>query len=908
MSAPEWTNGRHRDGPYCKTLAAAIFRCTGPVRLEVFGGSPELARVLIDLGCTIVPGNSCQGAVDAGIVLCELAELDATLSSVSSQRRFPVLFADVTAEQSYQPDGETLRSRVERTLIAHGYLKHAASMALFDYSQLDSSMSECWALFEDRLPELADSESNKPVSGHAMDMLRIAGAISDAHIVRYQLAANCVRPGDKIIDAACGLGYGSHVLASVSPASMITGIDVSDQAVTYAKCHYGNDHVNFLTGSLPDALNGYDDSSVDFVVSLEALEHVPEPEQLLASFHRILKPGGRIVVSVPNDWADESGKDPNPHHLHVYRWDRLNRELSQYFIVENAWALTASGCKTGPDHIWRAQPRKLEPVALELAPTTEGEWWVVCATKSPLAPTTAAYEETIHRNFNGTSHLVDFAHHYDRPWIVHSMVELPWRLRNKIELVALAEKVLETSSLNTADYGAGLAVKGWRLLEDESAVCAAAEKWLAHAEHYLTSSRDSTNPHVRRWCVSLDYLTARFHESRGANGRALDAYSCVIAADILTITPTLGTKVTDAALRAGILSFQMDDNSRAISIWKAGLDAAFGCLHTDPIEFVGNHATPFIFSMNDLVEIADGATRLANAIHIVSSNGFKGRAAVARLLGSVAQSSLRSAFSKVQAMAEQRGIDLKATEDQLSRTQVALEETQALARARDKSISDLSLRLDATQAALDDAQRLAISRFEEVATLSTQIDKTQAALDASQALALGRANEITALLEKLDKTQAALDASQALALGSANESATLSEKLDKTQAALDASQALALGRANEIAALAEKLDKTQAALAQTQELAFLRATEIDTLQAALTHAQGLVAERDAKFTIAEEQIAAQSVRIDDLAVQLRTAVVESSAASLRYNRIINSPAWKVLSALRLAPRRHPDDR
>ena len=185
---------------------------------------------------------------------------------------------------------------------------------------------------------------------------------------------------------------------------------------------------------------------------------------------------------------------------------------------------------------------RIGAVGLDAAATTEGEWWLVCASKSPLADAAQPYDETIHTGFEGKTHQVDFAEHHDRPWLVHSMVELPWRIRDKAALLALAQDVVGGARAGSADLGAGLTVTGWRILEDEGADAEAASAWLARVGAYLDAGHADANSHVRRWCVSLDYLRARFLEARGDVAGADAAYQAVVDADVLHITPTLGTK------------------------------------------------------------------------------------------------------------------------------------------------------------------------------------------------------------------------------------------------------------------------------------------------------------------------------------------------------------------------------
>ena len=61
-----------------------------------------------------------------------------------------------------------------------------------------------------------------------MDMLRESGRRSDAHIARYMLARQYLPQAGLVVDAACGLGYGSAILAQSSPSSQVVGIDNSE--------------------------------------------------------------------------------------------------------------------------------------------------------------------------------------------------------------------------------------------------------------------------------------------------------------------------------------------------------------------------------------------------------------------------------------------------------------------------------------------------------------------------------------------------------------------------------------------------------------------------------------------------------------------------------------------------------
>jgi SAM-dependent methyltransferase len=128
------------------------------------------------------------------------------------------------------------------------------------------------------------------------------------HLKRYDFArAHCV---DRLVlDAACGVGYGTAYLADV--AARVVGVDRSEEALAYARRCYARENAEFVAAditALPFA-----DASFDVVCSFETIEHVDEPERALAELARIVQPKGTLVLSTPHVRAT-TRESPNPHH------------------------------------------------------------------------------------------------------------------------------------------------------------------------------------------------------------------------------------------------------------------------------------------------------------------------------------------------------------------------------------------------------------------------------------------------------------------------------------------------------------------------------------------------------------------------------------------------------------------
>lgn len=131
------------------------------------------------------------------------------------------------------------------------------------------------------------------------------------HIERYEFAARHATPG-RLLDVACGAGYGTRLLADRSPqVTEALGIDLSAATIEHARQHYGGDRVRFERG---DAMSFPREQGFDTIVSLETVEHLPDPAAFLARQIENLRPGGVLVASVPTTPT----VDVNPHHLHDF--------------------------------------------------------------------------------------------------------------------------------------------------------------------------------------------------------------------------------------------------------------------------------------------------------------------------------------------------------------------------------------------------------------------------------------------------------------------------------------------------------------------------------------------------------------------------------------------------------------
>lgn len=146
------------------------------------------------------------------------------------------------------------------------------------------------------------------------------------HLERYQFAAQHAQ-GASILDMACGCGYGSFLLAQQHPDKQVTGVDLDPAAIAYAQQHYQLDNLQFICANAEQFSS---EQSFDTIVSLETIEHLPNPTKLASNQVRLLSATGRLIASVPITPT----LDGNPHHLH----DFSQRSFVRLFAAFNLQA------------------------------------------------------------------------------------------------------------------------------------------------------------------------------------------------------------------------------------------------------------------------------------------------------------------------------------------------------------------------------------------------------------------------------------------------------------------------------------------------------------------------------------------------------------------------------------------
>lgn len=189
------------------------------------------------------------------------------------------------------------------------------------------------------------------------------GEIAVEHYQRYQFARQ-LAAGKKVLDAACGEGYGSSILAEV--AAQVTGLDIDENAVARAEQKYGNEKLHYQKGSIEKL--PFEDHSLDVVVSFETIEHVNEELQtrFLEEICRVLKEDGMLIMSTPNKAVyTDLVKGKNPFHVKEFYIEEYQTFLDRFFKKREMFCQYPSlgyfiSKENGPDVVYHEKGKTQE--------------------------------------------------------------------------------------------------------------------------------------------------------------------------------------------------------------------------------------------------------------------------------------------------------------------------------------------------------------------------------------------------------------------------------------------------------------------------------------------------------------------------------------------------------------------
>lgn len=145
------------------------------------------------------------------------------------------------------------------------------------------------------------------------------------HVARYRFAMPHVE-GKRVLDIACGTGYGVGLLGRA--VGFVVGVDIDAKAARQALSECDDNGAVLLGDGLQLP---FDDGTFDVITTFETLEHLHDRAGFLDELQRVLVTGGIMLLSTPNANYSQpvNGKPANPFHVHEYTPDELRTELER---------------------------------------------------------------------------------------------------------------------------------------------------------------------------------------------------------------------------------------------------------------------------------------------------------------------------------------------------------------------------------------------------------------------------------------------------------------------------------------------------------------------------------------------------------------------------------------------------
>lgn len=150
------------------------------------------------------------------------------------------------------------------------------------------------------------------------------------HLNRYIFASKYItKPNAILTDAACGVGYGSYVLAQNINTKTVQSLDISNDALNHAKQYFNDKKIDFKIKNLEDE-SLEDLQKADYFISFETIEHLPTPEKYIEKISKAIKDDGLFIGSTPNETIMPFIQQNFLFHTRHFTVEQIDEILKKY--------------------------------------------------------------------------------------------------------------------------------------------------------------------------------------------------------------------------------------------------------------------------------------------------------------------------------------------------------------------------------------------------------------------------------------------------------------------------------------------------------------------------------------------------------------------------------------------------
>lgn len=162
---------------------------------------------------------------------------------------------------------------------------------------------------------------------------------------RMKLVSKWLPERGRVLDVGCAAGYFLRV--AQEHGHDVHGVELSEPIAQEAIASLGDERV--FHGFLEDCIKarGWEDHSFDLVTIWDVIEHVPDPQELLATIRRMIKPGGKLLLETQNVASSFAGKMGKAwhHYKHDEHLYHFNPDTIRRLLGDCGYEVLACGSK-----------------------------------------------------------------------------------------------------------------------------------------------------------------------------------------------------------------------------------------------------------------------------------------------------------------------------------------------------------------------------------------------------------------------------------------------------------------------------------------------------------------------------------------------------------------------------------
>lgn len=575
---------------YSRILNAVIKICgAGTTYIEETADSFELADKLCRAGFPsyLMPIDNIASSVKLNadskpsIILFynkDKAELDLLLKELEfrDSKLSLVIITNCTKDQ---------RTLLEEKVFQQGFRKHPLYMTINNYDDFDYNGRNILLVFE-----------REDLKQRVKDISTISNHLSEGHIFAYSEILKFIKTNDDVIELNSGTGYGSYIIWAGSQARSIVGITDDDANLLNNRFIKTTNQIYFQNSLKADS------NSIDFVIDINRILEFCEVQKITKEYKDILRPGGRMVISVqaniPKDIFTETNFD--------------GFYLEQLYVQKY-------GDKDN-NRFWR-EAKECE---------TDFDRFIAVYMKSPLS--SIPYKEKL--LWSGSdypkSHNHNYGDVYTYPWIQHSFVTMGFRAQSNELIAMLARDIMENAEQGSADFGAALCVSAYRVLEKDKNLEKSDYDLIESIKKYIEFI--PKNPMQHRWHISCCYVLGELNMKTGNWEQAKRYYIKCAEADFLAYSPNLANKCLNACLKLANIFYGEGDQEGAIYWWTSCLNNGIKALEAGWDKWIGDFKEPLIYCFKEAEFIIDLMSQACYALWLVENNMLDRPAAFEKMM------------------------------------------------------------------------------------------------------------------------------------------------------------------------------------------------------------------------------------------------------------------------------------